>query len=100
MRRLDAAKTGRLLQINSLRGQAQLTLQAEGPADALVVDGALSTDGGHVDMQMQLNRLATPLRYRGTFDVADLDLTPCLKLEASSSDTGESTVGLRWGLDY
>ncbi|MCZ6873895.1 MAG: translocation/assembly module TamB domain-containing protein [bacterium] len=86
LRPLDVTEIGRLLHNDALQGQVYVTLKAEGPADALVVRAQLNTEGGRIDLQSQLDLTASPLRYRGTLDVAHLNLAALVRRAALQSD--------------
>jgi autotransporter translocation and assembly factor TamB len=83
---LDLTEIGRLLQNDTLHGELRLVLQAEGPADALMVRSQLWLGDGEVELQGQVDTVATPLRYTGTLALRQLDLAAVVSRAALQSD--------------
>ncbi|HEY7709691.1 MAG TPA: AsmA family protein, partial [Candidatus Entotheonella sp.] len=83
---LDVDEIGRLLQDETLTGQVQLDLQASGPPEALQINGQVLAAEGRVDLQSQLNLVATPLRYSGKVDIAHVNLADVVQRTALASD--------------
>lgn len=82
----DVTELGRLLQRDDVAGLLRLALTAEGPAEALALHGQLSTAGGQVDWQAQLNTSATPWRYQGHLALTHVNLTTLWHWEPLASD--------------
>jgi autotransporter translocation and assembly factor TamB len=83
---LDVGEVGSLAQIAVLRGRVNVSLKAAGPPEALALRGQIGAQEGRVTLAEEINRVATPVRYRGTLDVAELDLTSVLERAALQSD--------------
>lgn len=83
---LDVDEIGRLLQDETLTGQVQLNLQASGPPEALQINGHMLAAEGRVELQSQLNLVATPLRYSGKVDMAHVNLADVVQRTALASD--------------
>jgi translocation and assembly module TamB len=86
MQPLDVTEIGRLVRDNALHGRLRLTLQADGPPEALRVRARLSTAGGKVALQGRINTLSKPLRYQGILDITGLNLAMLLQRVALQSD--------------
>jgi hypothetical protein len=82
----DLTEIGDLVQNDNLQGQADLVLKAEGPPEAVEIDGQLSSAVGHIALQGHLNTAATPPHYSGTLDVANLNLAALRAQGAWHSD--------------
>jgi autotransporter translocation and assembly factor TamB len=82
----DVTKIGRLVQNDVLQGPADLVLKAEGPPEAVEIQGQLSSTSGHIAIQAHLNAAATPPQYSGTLDVANLNLAALRQQGAWHSD--------------
>src|SRR4030095_2477327 len=63
-----------------------LVLKAEGPPEAVEIQGQLSSTSGHIAIQAHLNTAATPPEYSGTLDVANLNLAALQQQGAWHSD--------------
>ena len=83
---LDMTEIGRLLQNDTFHGALRLALQAEGPADALVMRSQLHLGDGELQVQGQVNTVATPPRYTGTLALRQLDLAAIVGRVALQSD--------------
>ena len=83
---LDAAEIGRLLADDTLRGELQLDVQAEGTLADLRLDADLRADAGRVTYQGHVNAADRPRRYQGTLEVHQLDLAALADREALRSD--------------
>jgi autotransporter translocation and assembly factor TamB len=86
MQPFNLAEVGRLLQDDTLQGPLRLALKAAGPPEALGVLAELRAAGGQVDLQGHVNTLATPPRYQGTLDIAQLNLAALLGRAGLQSD--------------
>jgi translocation and assembly module TamB len=82
----DVIEIGRLVQNDVLQGPADLVLKAEGPPEAVELQGQLSSTSGHIAIQAHLNAAATPPQYSGTLDVANLNLAALQQQGAWHSD--------------
>jgi len=82
----DVTEIGRLVQNDVLQGPADLVLKAEGPPEAVEIQGQLSSTSGHIAIQAHLNTAATPPEYSGTLDVANLNLAALQQQGAWHSD--------------
>ena len=82
----DVAELGRLLQRRDLYGLLSLTLTAQGPPEALSVRGQLSTEGGRLDLQGQLNTVVTPWHYSSSLALTHVNLATLLHQEPLQSD--------------
>ncbi|HXH14273.1 MAG TPA: translocation/assembly module TamB domain-containing protein [Alphaproteobacteria bacterium] len=83
---LDVGEIGRLLESDDLQGQVRVAVRAEGPPEAVAVNAELRTAEGRIALQGELNRVSTPMSYRTTLDVTDLDLTTVINRGALHSD--------------
>ena len=83
---LDAAEIGRLLADDTLRGELQLDVQAQGTLDDLRLDADLRAEAGRVTYQGRVNAADRPRRYQGTLEVHKLDLAALADREALKSD--------------
>jgi hypothetical protein len=83
---LDVGEVGRLSQVAALRGQMNVSLKAEGPPEALALRGQIDAQKGRVTLQGEIDRVATPVRYRGTLDIVELDLTTAIERAALQSN--------------
>jgi autotransporter translocation and assembly factor TamB len=87
---LDVAEIGQLLQNEALHGRLRLSMQVDGPPDALVANVQLNPLGtgntGAIALRGEANALATPPSYRGRVDITHLDLTAFLNKAAWQSD--------------
>ena len=70
----DLTEFGRLIQNDTLKGQADLVVKAQGPPEAVEISSQFSSDVGQVALQSHLNIAATPLHYNGTLEVTNLNL--------------------------
>jgi len=86
LRPLDVAEIGRLLAKDTLRGELQLDLQAQGPLSDIGFQADLRADAGHVGLQGRLNTAEHPARYRGAITVHRLNLAALADQEALQSD--------------
>jgi autotransporter translocation and assembly factor TamB len=85
---------GRLLHNDALQGQMRLTLQAAGPPEAVQINGQLLAEQGHVDVQGQVNTVATPPHYQARLDVTNLNIGTLIQRHAWQSD-----LNMRLGID-
>jgi autotransporter translocation and assembly factor TamB len=83
---LDLTEIGRLVGNDALQDQLHVTLTAEGPPEALVVHSQLNAARGKVELQGEVNTVATPQRYRGALDITHFDLTALLQRATLQSD--------------
>ena len=86
LRPLDVGEIGRLLAKDTLRGELQLDLQAQGPLSDIGFQADLRADAGHVGLQGRLNSAENPARYRGAITVHRLNLAALADQEALKSD--------------
>ena len=86
LRPLDVGEIGRLLAQDTLRGELQLDLQAQGPLSDIGFQADLRADAGHVGLQGRLNTAENPARYRGAITVHRLNLAALADQEALKSD--------------
>jgi autotransporter translocation and assembly factor TamB len=86
MQPFDVGEIGRLLHDDTLRGLVHLTLQAKGPRDAVQTQLYIRAEGGEVAFDSQMNLAATPPSYRGTLDIARLNLSTLAHRAALRSD--------------
>lgn len=86
LRPLDVGEIGRLLAKDTLRGELQLDLQAQGPLSDIGFQADLRADAGHVGLQGRLNTAENPARYRGAITVHRLNLAALADQEALKSD--------------
>src|SRR5262245_57359926 len=82
----DVTEIGRLVQNDVLQGPADLVLKAEGPPEAVDIQGQLDSTSGRIAVQAHLNTAATPPQYSGTLDVANLNLAALRQQGAWHSD--------------
>jgi uncharacterized protein involved in outer membrane biogenesis len=82
----DLTEIGRLVQNDVLQGPADLVLKAEGPPEAVELQGQLSSTSGRIAVQGHLNTAATLPQYSGTLDVANLNLAALRQQGAWHSD--------------
>ena len=83
---LDATEIGRLLADDTLRGELQLDVQAQGTLADLRLDADLRAEAGRVTYQGRVNAADRPRRYQGTLKVHKLDLAALADREALKSD--------------
>src|SRR5215475_3766782 len=95
----DVTEIGRLVQNDVLQGPADLVLKAEGPPEAVEIQGQFGSASGRIAIQAHLTAAATPPQYSGTLDVANLKLAAprqrgawrrCRKRHVRSASVGVS----------
>lgn len=86
LRPLDVGEIGRLLAKDTLRGELQLDLQAQGPLSDIGFQAELRADAGHMGLQGRLNTAEHPARYRGAITVHRLNVAALADQEALKSD--------------
>ncbi len=83
---LDVTELGRLWQRPDVAGALHLALRAEGPPEALDVHAQLSTAGGQLDWQAQLNTSTPFWRYESDLTFTHVNLATLLHREPLQSD--------------
>ena len=86
LRPLDTGEIGRLLAKDTLQGELQLDLQAQGPLSDIGFQADLRADAGHLGLQGRLNAAENPARYRGTITAQRLNLAALAARDALKSD--------------
>ena len=86
LRPLDVGEVGRLLAKDTLQGELQLDLQAQGPLSDIGLQADLRAEAGHVSLQGRLNTAEHPARYRGAISMHRLNMATLANQEALKSD--------------